>query len=162
MVDGLFDYLVPGAIVPGVEKDTSEEVIRLLAEKLKANGYVKDSFADAVVAREATLPTGLPLGRDVNVAIPHTDPVHVLKPGMALATLKKPVDFANMEDPDEPVSVGVVFLMALNDKDRQIDMLQQIMETVQSEDAIASLMRASSVEDVAAALNRNVTTGRNG
>jgi PTS system galactitol-specific IIA component len=162
MVDGLFDYLVPGAIVLGVEKDTSEEVIRLLAEKLKANGYVKDSFADAVVAREAALPTGLPLGRDVNVAIPHTDPVHVLKPGMALATLKKPVDFANMEDPDEPVSVGVVFLMALNDKDRQIDMLQQIMETVQSEDAIASLMRASSVEDVAAALNRNATTGRNG
>lgn len=152
MAEALFNHIDPGAVVLGVEKETSEDVIRLLAEKLKADGYVKDSFADAVVKREASMPTGLPLGRDVNVAVPHTDPEHVIKPGIALATLKKPVTFANMEDPDEAVPVGVVFLMALNDKDRQIEMLQKIMETIQSEEAIAGLMRAVSVDEVAAVL----------
>ncbi|MDA4633637.1 PTS sugar transporter subunit IIA, partial [Escherichia coli] len=72
--------------------------------------------AAAVLAREAALPTGLPLGLDNNVAIPHTDPEHVLKPGLAMATLCRPVAFCNMEDPEEKLQVSVVFLMALNDK----------------------------------------------
>ncbi len=152
MAEALMNHIDPEAIVLGVDTDSREAVIRLLAEKLQAAGYVKDSFADAVLAREASMPTGLPLGHAVNVAVPHTDPEHVLKPGIALATLKKPVAFANMEDPDEPVEVGLVFLMALNDKDRQIEMLQEIMATIQSEEAIAGLMQASSVDDVAAVL----------
>ena len=152
MAEALMNHIDPEAIVLGVDTDSREAVIRLLAEKLQAAGYVKDSFADAVLAREASMPTGLPLGHAVNVAVPHTDPEHVLKPGIALATLKKPVAFANMEDPDEPVEVGLVFLMALNDKDRQIEMLQEIMATIQSEEAIAGLMQASSVYDVAAVL----------
>lgn len=152
MTQALITQIDPGAIVLGVEADDRETVIRLLADRLQRGGYVKSSFADAVIAREAAMPTGLPLGRAVNVAVPHTDPEHVLKPGIALATLARPVAFANMEDPDEAVEVGLVFLMALNDKDRQIEMLQQIMETIQSEAAIAGLMRATSLEDVAAIL----------
>ncbi|MHA7883497.1 PTS sugar transporter subunit IIA [Nitratireductor rhodophyticola] len=152
MAEALMNHIDPEAIVLGVDTDSREAVIRLLAGKLKAAGYVKDSFADAVLAREATMPTGLPLGHAVNVAVPHTDPEHVVKPGIALATLKKPVTFANMEDPDEPVDVGLVFLMALNDKDRQIEMLQEIIATIQSEEAISGLMQASSLDDVAAVL----------
>ena len=152
MTQALFTQIDPGAIVLGVEAGDRETVIRLLADRLLRGGYVKDSFADAVIAREAAMPTGLPLGRAVNVAVPHTDPEHVLKPGIALATLASPVAFANMEDPDEVVEVGLVFLMALNDKDRQIEMLQQIMETIQNETAINGLMQAASLDDVAAIL----------
>ena len=152
MAEALMNHIDPEATVLGVDTDNREAVIRLLAGKLKDAGYVKDSFADAVLAREATMPTGLPLGHAVNVAVPHTDPEHVVKPGIALATLKKPVTFANMEDPDEAVEVGLVFLMALNDKDRQIEMLQEIMATIQSEEAISGLMKASSLDDVAAVL----------
>lgn len=152
MAEALLNHIDPGAIVLGVETTNREVIIRLLAKKLQRNGYVKESFADAVIARETAMPTGLPLGRAVNVAVPHTDPEHVLKPGIALATLTKAVTFANMEDPDEAVDVGLVFLMALDDKVRQIEMLQKIMETIQNEEAIAGLMRAASIEDVAAAL----------
>lgn len=152
MAQALINQIDPGAIVLGVEANDRETVIRLLADRLQRGGYVKSSFADAVISREAAMPTGLPLGRSVNVAVPHTDPEHVLKPGIALATLARPVAFANMEDPDEAVEVGLVFLMALNDKDRQIEMLQQIMETIQSETAVTALMQASSLEDVAAIL----------
>ena len=98
------------------------------------------------------MPTGLPLGYALNVAIPHTDPEHVLKPGIALAVLEQPVNFANMEDPDEAVPVGFVFLLAINDKDKQIDMLQEIMDTIQSEAALASLRNAKTTEDIAAVI----------
>lgn len=152
MARALMNFLDPQAIALGVEAQDNEAVIRLLAGKLEALGYVRPSYADAVVKRETTMPTGLPLGYALNVAIPHTDPEHVLKPGIALAVLRKPVDFANMEDPDEAVPVGYVFLLAINDKDKQIDMLQEIMDTIQSEAALASLSNARSIEDIGAVL----------
>jgi PTS system galactitol-specific IIA component len=152
MARALMNFLDPQAIVLGVEVQDSEAVIRLLAGKLETLGYVKNSYADALVKREATMPTGLPLGYALNVAIPHTDPEHVFKPGIALAVLQKPVDFANMEDPDEAVPVGFVFLLAINEKDKQIDMLQEIMDTIQSEAALASLGSARTIEDVASVL----------
>ena len=148
MSDTLASTINPEAIALGVTASTGEEVIRLLAGRLEKLGYVRPTYADAVVAREAKMPTGLPVGRDANVAVPHTDPQHVIKPGVALATLAQPVPFASMEDPDEDVPVGLVFMLAINDKDRQIDMLQQIMETIQSPEKIDALMRTAETRDV--------------
>ncbi|MBB3235283.1 PTS sugar transporter subunit IIA [Phyllobacterium endophyticum] len=148
MAQALMNYLDPGAIVLGLKAATDQDVIRILADRLESLGYIKPSFAEAVIAREARLPTGLPLGGKNNVAVPHTDPVHVLKPGLALATLVDPVPFSNMEDADEKLEVKVVFLMALNDKDMQIEMLQEIAGTIQSPEVIAALIASKSVEDV--------------
>ncbi|EJM98848.1 PTS sugar transporter subunit IIA [Phyllobacterium sp. YR531] len=148
MAQALMNYLDPGAILLGVEAKSDQEVIRLLAERLHSLGYVKPSFAEAVLAREAQLPTGLPLGGDNNVAVPHTDPEHVLKPGLAFAALTAPVSFSNMEDPDEKLPVRLVFLMALNDKDKQVEMLQEIAGAIQSPETIDALIKSKSVEDV--------------
>ena len=148
MSDTLASTINPEAIALGVTASTGEEVIRLLAGRLEKLGYVRPTYADAVVTREAKMPTGLPVGRDANVAVPHTDPQHVIRPGVAVATLARPVAFASMEDPDEDVLVGLVFMLAINDKDRQIDMLQQIMEIVQSPEKIDALMRTAESRDV--------------
>lgn len=59
----LLDILEPEAILLDVRATTAEEVIRLLAARLETLGYVKTTYADAVVSREKNLPTGLPLGR---------------------------------------------------------------------------------------------------
>ena len=144
----LIDHIDPKALALGIDAQSAEQAIRLLAERLEALGYVRPSYADAVVKREATMPTGLPLGRAVNVAIPHTDPEHVIRPGVALGVLSAPVDFANMEEPDELVPVGVVFLLAIDDKNKQIDMLQQIMEAIQDPDTLSGLASARTAEEV--------------
>lgn len=152
MADTLFNSLTADAILLNVEAKTNEEVIRLLADRLLALGYVKDSYADAVVKREQTMPTGLPLEREENVAVPHTDPEHVLKAAIAMATLKTPVNFANMEDPDEAVAVGTVFLLAINDKDKQIETLQSIMGAIQSPEILDGLKQAQTIDDLKALL----------
>lgn len=146
-------FLDPDVIVLQSEASSSEAIIRALAAKLEARGYVKPSYADAVVARERELPTGLNMGTGHNVAVPHTDPHHVIRAGVAIATLKQPVDFANMEDPDEIVPVSIVFLLAINDKDRQIDTLQAIMATIQHASKLALLTAAQNVDDLKAALS---------
>jgi PTS system galactitol-specific IIA component len=152
MSNGLMQLLDPEAIVLASDASTNEEIIRILAGRLEALGYVKSSYADAVVRREATIPTGLPLERADNVAVPHTDPEHVLKPGIALGTLKRPVTFANMEDPDEMLPVGFVFLLAINDKDKQIEALQSVMATIQDPQALDGLRSARTLDDVRAVL----------
>jgi PTS system galactitol-specific IIA component len=148
MSETLASRLDPEAIVLGIDAETREEVIRLLAGRLERLGYVRSTYADAVLARENKMPTGLPIGREANIAVPHTDPEHVIKAGVALATLARPVFFANMEDPDDEVPVGLVFMLAINDKDRQIDMLQQIMEIIQSPEAIDALAGARTADEV--------------
>lgn len=148
MARALIEHIDPQALMLGIEAASSETVIRLLAARLEELGYVKPSYADAVVQREAALPTGLPLGQAVNVAIPHTDPEHVIRPGVALGVLSAPVDFANMEEPDETVPVGIVFLLAINDKDKQIDMLQEIMEAIQDPATLGRLAAARSADEV--------------
>jgi PTS system galactitol-specific IIA component len=148
----LADHIEREAIALDVEADTSAAVIRLLADRLERLGYVRPSFAAAVLERESQMPTGLPMGREANVAVPHTDPQHVVRPGIAIATLARPVDFANMEDPDERLPVGIVFMLALNDKDRQIEMLQQIMQIIQDDDLIDALTKAHTNDEMLALL----------
>ncbi len=84
-------------IFPSVEFEDNVGVIRFLASKLIEKGVVKADFADAVVEREMGFPTGLQVG-EINVAIPHTDAKYVNAAGMAVATLKRPVNFGKMDE----------------------------------------------------------------
>ena len=121
----LIDVIAPEAVCLGVEVASAAEVIGLLSRRLQDLGKVRPSFPGAVRDREKTMPTGLPLGR-VNVAVPHTDREHVIAPALALATLKTPVAFGCIDDPDESIPVSVVGVTAWTDKDAQIAMLHSI------------------------------------
>lgn len=149
----LKDYLLDSAISLQLEAESSSDVIEHLGKKLLEAGLVKESFIQAAIKRESSLPTGLPLEDEINVAIPHTDIEHVLKPGIALATLAKPVVFQNMVDPTEAISVRLVFLMALDQPHAQIEMLQEIMGVIQNEELLQNLMKAEEVQDVKNALH---------
>jgi len=152
MHDSISRHLDPEAICLGVEATSNRDVIDLLAGRLAALGRVRPSFAGAVLAREASMPTGLPLGGALNVAVPHTDPEHVVKPSLALATLARPVGFGSMDDPDEEIPVGVVMMLALDNKDAQIDMLREVAELIQRPGALAALAAATSADEIYAVL----------
>ena len=69
-----------------------EDVERRLAAVLEGQGYVKDTYAQAIVDREANFPTALDMG-GLNVAIPHCDVVNVNKAAMCMGVLAHPVDW---------------------------------------------------------------------
>lgn len=147
----LNQYLSESNILLGLEAESSSDVIRHLGQTLLEDGYVKDSYIDAVLKREQTLPTGLPLGGDVNVAIPHTDIEHVIKSAVAMATLAKPVIFQNMVDPTESVEIKIVFLLALEEPHAQIEMLQEVAGVVQDTGILEALLSATDPKQVLAA-----------
>ncbi|MBU3186273.1 PTS sugar transporter subunit IIA [Clostridium estertheticum] len=141
MTESITEYLSKDLIINNLEAETTDDIFYALSKMLLKANYVKDSFYDGLVARESKFPTGLTLGK-YNVAIPHTDAIHVLKPAIAIATLKNPVTFTNM-DGDGEVNVNVVFCMILKEPHSQISMLQQLMFLIQNEDVLKSLSEAT-------------------
>jgi len=147
------DFLSPDAIILQLDATTSEDVICTLGGKLLALGYVKDDFVKATLAREASMPTGLPLGGSVNAAIPHVDIEYVNKSALGLATLTQPVVFQNMVDSDEDVPVQLVIMLALDKPKSQIEMLQEVAGVLQQPVVIDQLMAARTPDDVFTALS---------
>lgn len=148
MTANMFNLLTPSTTSLHLTAKSSTEVISHLSQLLLDGGYVRDSFAEAVLAREKKMPTGLPLNGKINAAIPHTDIEHILKPSLALATLVEPVTFQNMISPDEAVSVQLVFVLALNQPKTQIEMLQKIASILQQTETVARLIKANNFQDV--------------
>lgn len=153
MSQAILELLEPQGVLLSTIVADSTEIIRLLGNELYKTGYVKESFIEAAIERESRLPTGLPLSGAFNAAIPHTDIEHVIKPGLALATLKNPVPFRNMAIPSETVEVSLVFLLALEQPKAQIEMLQAIAGVLQAPDVVSALMKSQTFEDVVCVLN---------
>jgi PTS system galactitol-specific IIA component len=151
----ILDFLVPSSVALQYEASNSKDVIAHLGKCLFDAGYVRETFVDAALDRESRLPTGLPLSGDVNAAIPHTEVEHVLKPGLAMATLSAPVTFQNMVSPDEAVPCQLVFVMALDQPKAQIEMLQEIAGILQNPEVINGLMSAKDFEEVQATFSKD-------
>jgi PTS system galactitol-specific IIA component len=151
---GLTDLIVNSAIVLNYEAKDAADVVSILGNKLLDAGFVKDTFVQAALTREQSMPTGLPLNGSSNAAIPHTDVEHVLKAGVALATLKNTVTFQNMAIPDEAVEVKLVLLLALDKPKAQIEMLQEIAGILQNSALIEKIMAAQTPDDIHKALKK--------
>ncbi|MGE6631058.1 PTS sugar transporter subunit IIA [Bacillus sp. NPDC077027] len=138
-----------------LEKSSSEEVTTYVADQLKLNGYIKSSFLPAVLEREKTYPTGLPLA-SFGVAIPHTDPEHVNQPAIGVATLKEPVIFRMMGNPNEMVQAKVVFVLAISEPDKQLVMLERLMQLFRKEEVMLQLANMTSPSEAANLINREL------
>lgn len=144
-------------IFPKLKAANWQEVIKTLGEALQRHGYVKESYIPAVTEREGVFPTGLPLG-EINVAIPHTDVEHVIEPAIAVATLEQPVLFGNMDQPDDSVAINIVFLLAMKEPHAQVDLLQSLIETLQTPQVLKQLTDACEIKEVETILQQKLLT----
>jgi PTS system galactitol-specific IIA component len=134
-------------ILPGLAAASAAEAIRTLSERMLRAGYVTEGFADAVLAREDSFPTGLPT--PIPVALPHTDAHHCRRPAIAVGLLAEPVFFGVMGIPDQTIPVQVVFLLAVTEPKQQVRWLKQLVEFFQQPDLIGQLQAAPSPSAVA-------------
>lgn len=125
----------------------SDDAIRQVGKIFYDNGFVKDTYVEAVAAREKKFPTGLQL-KGIAVAMPHTDSMHVNKPGICVARLEKPVVFAHMGDPDTLVQAELLFMMAIRNPDEQIDNLKKVLKVFTDEGAALEFKNAKDDEEL--------------
>lgn len=85
--------------------ESKEDVIRLLGEKMLGEGYVDEGYVESVFEREKLSETAV----GNLIAIPHAFEGHILKQGIGLLTLQKPINWGN-------TMVQIVFLLTLDAK----------------------------------------------
>ncbi len=132
-----------------------EEIIRKLGGLLFENGFVKDTYTQAVLDREKVYPTGLQ-ARMAGVAIPHTDTDHVLKPAIAIATLAEPVTFQMMATPDENVQVEIVIMLAVHDAKLVIPVLRKVIFILENDEALVAMKNAETKTDIKMAMMKHI------
>lgn len=128
-----------------VDLDVSnqEELFGAMGGRLEELGYVRDSFIDAVAARERRFPTGLDLG-DAAVAIPHTDPEHVNENAIAIANLVRPIPFRQMGSTEEEncwVQAKLIIMLAIHGGN-YIEVLQRVIQSIQDPEVVKRLLGA--------------------
>ncbi|BES66573.1 PTS sugar transporter subunit IIA [Gottschalkiaceae bacterium SANA] len=123
-----------------------EDVLRALASKMVQAGYVKDSFEEAIVCREEKFATGLQF-KTLGIAIPHTDPEHVLEPAVSVTRLEKSIEFEHM-GLGGIVKVELIFMLALKDATGHIQGLKKLADLFQDEQVVNEFRAAKSDDDL--------------
>ena len=133
-------------VIPELEVNDKKEVIRLLGERLKEKGYVNEDFVEGVLEREEVFPTGLPF--EIPVALPHTDAKYCKKTAFAIATLKNPVKFREMGDPEKELDVRIVIVLALDDPKSQVKWLQSLIKVFQNTAFLKKLIETKNKKEI--------------
>jgi len=135
----------------GIQAEDKETVIKTLSDKLLAQGFIKDSFYQNVLDREAVFPTGLPT--IIPMAICHTESEHVNSSAIAVGTVKSPVAFQEMGTPERTVMAEIVFVIALKNPKDQIPWLQKMMTVFKDEAILSTIRDADDPEELVRFLN---------
>ena len=125
-----------------------EDFFKKLGAELSSRGYIKDTWFDAIMEREANYPTGLGCPA-INVAIPHVDPEHLAKPYIAVIKPKNPVVFepmGGMGDPGPAELIGNLGLLA--HAEGQVFILQALMGIFMDEASCAEILAQDTPESM--------------
>ena len=131
----------------GVEASSADEALKVVAQGFVDHGYAKASFPQAVADREVIFATALPAA-GMDVAIPHSDTIHVNQTSIAIATLKTPVEFKMMGSPDVVLHPKVLFMLGIAEAHAQIEMLQRLMGLLRDGETLAACYAAATPDEV--------------
>lgn len=143
----IWEDLKEELVLTGLEAESSGEVFERLGKTLIKEGYCKDSYIDALKAREKDFPTGVNMA-GIGIAIPHTDKSHVHKGAVAIGVLKKPVKFYQMGIIDEVVMARLIFMLAVDDPEEHLVFLQKILQVLQDPETLRGLTECKAKQDV--------------
>lgn len=134
-------------LFPKLKADTFDEVVTYMGNEMNSKGYVNGLYVNAVIEREKKSPTGLQIGEHV-IAIPHAEKDYVNKPLLSVATLKRPIKIYSMIQPEEELQTQLIFLMAVKEPDKQVQMLSKLMAVFQDEELLKELEEVISKEEM--------------
>ena len=148
-------YLNEELVFRNVQAKTDSEVLAFLASEMYKKNYVKEEYTQAIQEREKEYPTGLP-STPPGIAIPHANYEMVNKTTLAIATLKDPVLFHNMENNNEQLPIQIVIMMAIGEPHGQVEMLQKIVGIIQDEPLRQEMIRAGNDTELLELLKKAV------
>ena len=149
--------LKPELVFVDIDLADRSALFKFLERELLARGYVRPSWHEAIVEREKNYPTGLDC-EAIQVAIPHTDPEHIVEPYIAIVRPRASVLFEGMAGLPDVQAQLIVNLGLQAHEDEQVKALQTLMGIFTDIPSVEELLRqddARGLHDVfAAEMNR--------
>ena len=142
-----WEMINPEFIHIDLEVENQEELLIRMVEGLEHTGYVSENYISALMLREQNFPTGLET-KSISVAIPHANREHVNKSVISVATLKNPIAFQAMGMHNTEVQVELVFLLAINNHNDQIDVLQKFMSIFSKPETLNAIKSSRCTHDI--------------
>ena len=130
-----------------IEGDDFQTVLKNVTNKLEKEDFVKQSFYENVLKREAEFPTGLEFP-SYNIAIPHTDSIHVNKQAIVVIKPKNKVVFKDMATNSKDLDVKVILLLLISKNENQVTVLQNIIKKFANEELYNKLLLENSNEEI--------------
>lgn len=116
------------------QADSSTFALRKMGEHAFEEGFVKDSYVNALLEREQEFPTGLEIPPEgLGLAIPHADPEHVNEEIFILGIPEEPVEFRSMEDPEETIEAELILLLVIKETEGYTQFLSNLTKLFQGE-----------------------------
>jgi PTS system galactitol-specific IIA component len=143
------------SVIVDVASPDAEAVIQLLADRLHQQGWVGSKYGWDTILREREHPTGLPT-QPFGIAFPHADAAGVNESSLAVASMRKPVIFKNMGDPDEDLKVELVFMLANKSPEEQIQTLRNLALLFSEAEKLSDLRALLTPSEIVAWLKREL------
>lgn len=135
-------------IASKVDVSDWKEAVKVGVKVLADAGFVEMRYADTII--EDTMEVGPYYVLAPGIALPHTRPnAGVLKIGISIVTLKKPVVF-NHECNDP---VDIVITLGAKDNKSHIDMMQEIATVLMAENSAERLRNCNNNEEILDLIN---------
>lgn len=144
---GISGLLDESLIFIDVSFENKSDLLDYMSSQLYAKHYVKEEYIQGVKDREKQYPTGLEL-QGTNCAIPHSEMEYVNKPCVSIARLESPVVFQSMENPAEEIEVFLVFMLAIDDGHKQVSVLQELADLLQSTETVNGLVQSDDISSM--------------
>ncbi len=129
------------------EYRSRDEMFASLAEELEAEGYVRNTFLQALTEREAKYPTGIVCSK-YNIALPHVDSEHVKKDALVVVVLKSPIGFHRMDKIEETIEVKVVFMLLIEEVSYHIQAIANLTKLWLDDGFMEELLSVRSKEEL--------------
>ncbi len=126
--------------------ESTDEFFEKFVAKAQELNYVKDTYLEALKTREANYPTALPT-EPFSVAIPHSDPEHIIKQFIAPIRLKHEIEWHEIANNDSILKVQIVFVLGFKKEDGHVKVLQVLLEGFQDEERMKRLIEAKTKEE---------------
>ena len=133
---------------------TQAELYKFFADTLGKEGYVKETFLEALTKREAKFPTGI-ISSPYNIGLPHVDSEHVQANALAVTILDEPILWHRMDNPEEEIPVKVVFLLMIETLELHVKAISNLCGIWVNEQLMTELLDIQTKEDLLALLKKH-------
>lgn len=132
--------------------ETSTSFFEAIGLRLYKKGLVKETFGQALIAREAEFPTGLKT-EFCETAIPHTDVEHVENASISFVRFRQSVEFLHMGMPEIKVNASFAFVLGVKEPQKQIEVLSTLVALISDQAAVEQLEGLTSEQEISDMLN---------